>query len=819
MEFLRRGVIALLLACISAAHAQEPAAVAQDAVDATEQTSRAPVEFDFQPGKTDVAALWQDFLARADMDSVAKAYEAEASVYAVDGSVDAEACRQQQRALSRAARMAPVGVGIWHTLYLCAGALDDDAGEASALAGFEALASYAFAQFRDGNFESVIRVVHVDDVQAFVAASGQELLYMYFDRPQIGRTWNLYVSLWDAERERERNLRFDFIDTWMQLSRDDPVSRFPVLRMGLIQAFVEGTKDIPGSPAKATYDVEQAFQQADVTQRLRALEQLARSGDFGAATVFAASCLSAVGVNCAEQAVDAMLPFAERQYAHAMVWLARAYAAGRGVIRDQKFARVLIERADARLGDGLGSIAFAALSLMSGDEVELPDLIRRNLKGLSRDGNVLASAVIAGAEMKRNRGKKLSRQSRAALLAGAEAGYASMQFLYGGALFASGAHEDAMLWTRRAADQGFAPAQAVVGLAYESGQFAEKNAVESRRWYALAAHGGDANSTIKLAHYWHERMRQRAGPVPTPATSEQYVKLDPHWQSPADQAKKSAPPISNQAYVTADAEVVAQAEGWLHSAATIEYKPAIRALAELWSSRRDDLRGTPEDAIDLYQALIDSGEDKDGSVHLSVANLLLEDERVEHDMKRAVDALLAAAQLGNVRAQTTLGFGVLHGELTGIAMQEGEKWLRKAVAAGDGWAMNVLADVLYAGKNVEADLEEALSLWQRAIDAGESIAANNLAWALCASWREDLQDTKRGLELIEALRKGKDTGSSIIDTHAVCAAANGDFPRAVALQEEAVKRRREQEKAEMGELEQRLAQFRAGKRYVEPRPD
>ena len=71
---------------------------------------------------------------------------------------------------------------------------------------------------------------------------------------------------------------------------------------------------------------------------------------------------------------------------------------------------------------------------------------------------------------------------------------------------------------------------------------------------------------------------------------------------------------------------------------------------------------------------------------------------------------------------------------------------------------------------------------------------------------------------IDHLKK-KEAPFRIIDTHAVCAAANGDFVRAINLQEQAVKRRREQEKAEMGELELRLAQFQAGKRYVEPRPN
>ena len=53
-------------------------------------------------------------------------------------------------------------------------------------------------------------------------------------------------------------------------------------------------------------------------------------------------------------------------------------------------------------------------------------------------------------------------------------------------------------WMRLAADQGFAPAQASLGLMYIKGQGVEKGAEQAAQWFRLAANQGIANAQSNL---------------------------------------------------------------------------------------------------------------------------------------------------------------------------------------------------------------------------------------------------------------------------------------------------------------------------------
>jgi hypothetical protein len=58
-------------------------------------------------------------------------------------------------------------------------------------------------------------------------------------------------------------------------------------------------------------------------------------------------------------------------------------------------------------------------------------------------------------------------------------------------------YREAVKWYRLAAEQGYAPAQYSLGLAYEKGQGVPQDFVRARMWFTLAATGlsGDSGAT------------------------------------------------------------------------------------------------------------------------------------------------------------------------------------------------------------------------------------------------------------------------------------------------------------------------------------
>jgi TPR repeat protein len=59
---------------------------------------------------------------------------------------------------------------------------------------------------------------------------------------------------------------------------------------------------------------------------------------------------------------------------------------------------------------------------------------------------------------------------------------------------------EAVYWYRRAADQGYAPAQNNLGVLYDQGVGVPKDPEQAMRWYRLAAEQGDGSACTNLAY-------------------------------------------------------------------------------------------------------------------------------------------------------------------------------------------------------------------------------------------------------------------------------------------------------------------------------
>lgn len=113
----------------------------------------------------------------------------------------------------------------------------------------------------------------------------------------------------------------------------------------------------------------------------------------------------------------------------------------------------------------------------------------------------------------------------------AEKGEAKVQFILGGAYYASQKYTDAMKWYRRAAEQGYADAQNNLAEMYFTGRGAPQNFVQALLWFSLAANNV---ATDAKTYYDAIHMRDLVTGKMTAAQIAEAQRLASEWEPEAD---------------------------------------------------------------------------------------------------------------------------------------------------------------------------------------------------------------------------------------------------------------------------------------------
>ncbi|MEO8671525.1 MAG: tetratricopeptide repeat protein [Tahibacter sp.] len=754
----RRGLLGwLCLACMS----MSPA-FAGEGADGPDSAVAATASLD-----SGIAQDWKSLLERGDYNAIYATYALASELETEQGEVDAEQCRRHAADIEKALLVNRVGMGLWYAAHECAVATQDPSATAR-LERFEALLRYAFAARVRDDGATPIRVLAERDADAVVMASGQELLYAYYDRFSNPRNFNLYMGLWDAETNRERILVFDFLDSNVQLRRDLGAARFPNFRRQLVKSFVEdAAKTAPHTPAGYADAINQAIAQPTIEQRREALTQTAADGNLEAAMSLVGLCLHVPEQHCGGEAIDSLLPYAERHYAPALVLLAVAYSQASGTARDDKAARALLDAADERLGERRGRIMFAALSTLQGKTSPMWPLVRKELQKAADGENFPAAILVATADI--SAGKPLLDDNLKRVLAAAKAGYPAAQFLYGLAMVDHGRAEAGAAWLEHAADADFTPAQSWLGKALYTGKGMPADVDRALPWLARAGHGGDAAAMTLLGRY-HSRDADSA-------TSREL------------------------------------AQGWLQSAAALGNLDATLALAELYESGADGLDGDAKRAASIYR---DLAEQRDSAVaRRRWARLLRSGKGVERDPVKAESLLLGDAQKNDIASQMALASLLFANPLR---RGEGLAWLEKASAGGDAGARGELAFALWYGQSGRADPARAIQLWQQLARENNVDASNNYAWALCTGTDSSVSDGISGIMLLQAISDGRSGWAGALDTLAACHATTGDFSAAALAQQRAAELFARMPRASArfkDRVAHRLSLYTSGQRYIE----
>lgn len=239
-------------------------------------------------------------------------------------------------------------------------------------------------------------------------------------------------------------------------------------------------------------------------------------------------------------------------------------------------------------------------------------------------------------------------------------------------------YANAMIWFRKAADQGNAAAQNNIGWLYQNGWGVKQDYAEAANWYRKAAEKGDATGQVNLG--WLYRKGH--------GVQQDYAAAMAWFRKSADQ---------NNAAAKANI-------GWL-----FEKGFGVRqdyAEAMLWFRKAAD-QGNSD-------ALADIGD------------IYRNGWGVKQDYAEAATWYQTAAEHGNVKAQVQLGW--LHQSGLGVeqSYSEAMAWYSRAADTGDSEAQTDIGYLYEQGLGVTQDYAKAMAWYRRAADQGNGQAESKI---------------------------------------------------------------------------------------------
>lgn len=214
---------------------------------------------------------------------------------------------------------------------------------------------------------------------------------------------------------------------------------------------------------------------------------------------------------------------------------------------------------------------------------------------------------------------------------------------------------------------------------------------------------------------------------------------------------------------------------------------ALYNLGQLYLSGHFGSENQPT-GVDLLRQAVER-DSLDAMVLL--ARLRYNGQFVGQDREAALQLLERAAAGGHPEGQLFYARHLLSEDGGAGFDERALTWLHQAAESGESAeAMLLYGTLLARGEHAPQDSKEALSWLKQAADrAPDADTINTVAWILVVAEREELRDPQHGLALMETLMTRDQTAAmnaAYLDTWAASHAANGDFERAVEIQQQAV---------------------------------
>jgi TPR repeat protein len=274
---------------------------------------------------------------------------------------------------------------------------------------------------------------------------------------------------------------------------------------------------------------------------------------------------------------------------------------------------------------------------------------------------------------------------------------------------------EALTWYTKAANLGYAPAMAQVGLLYETGQAGEKDLSKAARWYKQGADAGDARAITNLA-----------------ALYEKGRGVDKDLEKAASLYRKAAelhyPPAMVNLGVFYENGIgvdrnYSEAKSWYEKAAAAN-PPSPVAMFYI-GALYDKGKGVP---IDYEQAMAwyKKAADLKNAAAMNAIGNLYDTPGYKQDPAQAMTWYRKAADAGFAPAMCNVGAMYDNGKGVPLDHAEAFKWFQKAANLNNGMAMFNLGILFETGRGVDKDINQALT-WYRKAAHSDDPAANNSA--------------------------------------------------------------------------------------------
>ncbi len=270
--------------------------------------------------------------------------------------------------------------------------------------------------------------------------------------------------------------------------------------------------------------------------------------------------------------------------------------------------------------------------------------------------------------------------------------------------------DEAIKWFRKSAEQGFADAQFFLGISYEAGNGVNKDMKEALKWYRKAAEQGFARAQFVLS------LCYANGNGIVQDLQESFKWL----QKSADQGFADAQCNMGVFYVNGYGceKNVEEALKWFQKATENGNVYAQKHLAERYAHGDGVEKDIPK-ALKWYRKAAARG---DVGAQFLLAVYFVNGEGVEKNVQEAVKWYRKAAKGGHKHAQYWLGVCYANGEGIERNQKEAAAWICKAAEQGLADAQYRAARFYETGDGVEKNMEEAKKWYGKAAEQGHQKA-------------------------------------------------------------------------------------------------
>ncbi len=278
-------------------------------------------------------------------------------------------------------------------------------------------------------------------------------------------------------------------------------------------------------------------------------------------------------------------------------------------------------------------------------------------------------------------------------------------------------YTEAIVWYRKAADQGYANAQLNLGIMYTNGQGVAQDYAQAVTWYRKAADQGNAKAQINLGNMYKNGK----------GVTQDYIQAEAWYTKAADQGNAKAQFYLGEIYSYGQGvpEDFAKAVVWYRKAADQGNIDAQKRLGWIYEFGKG---GVPQDYAQAMAWYRKSAEQGDASAQDDLGFRYQNQDGVARDYAQAMVWYRKAADQGRASAQRALGGMYYNGEGVPKDYAQALAWYRKAADKGNKYAQTALGGMYYNGKGVAQDFAQALVWYRKAAEQkyGEPEAENNL---------------------------------------------------------------------------------------------